>query len=93
MSKRKCHFRDEWLLHKDYKDWIKKIPDDEGKAYCKVCITSFSVSGSGISALDIHAKGKKHLLKVLVKTRHGLSLLLQKKINPIQLVNQFINLA
>ena len=82
MSKRKCHFRDEWLLHKDYKDWIKKIPDDEGKAYCKVCMTSFSVSGSGISALDIHAKGKKHLLKCPGKNQARIELTSPKKNQP-----------
>ena len=27
--KSKCHFKDEWLQHKDYKDWIEKVPDDE----------------------------------------------------------------
>ena len=82
MSKRKCHFRDEWLLHKDYKDWIKKIPDDEGKAYCKVCMTSFSVSGSGISALDIHAKGKKHLLKCPGKNQAQIELTSPKENQP-----------
>ena len=82
MSKRKCHFRDEWLLHKDYKDWIKKIPDDEGKAYCKVCMTSVSVSGSGISALDIHATGKKHLLKCPGKNQARIELTSPKENQP-----------
>ena len=82
MSKRKRHFRDEWLLHKDYKDWIKKIPDDEGKVYCKVCMTSFSVSGSGISALDIHAKGKKHLLKCPGKNQARIELTSPKENQP-----------
>ena len=37
--KSKCHFKDEWLQCKDYKDWIKKAPYDQQKAYCTVCIT------------------------------------------------------
>ena len=31
--KSKCYFKDEWLQHKDYNVWIKKVPDDEQKAY------------------------------------------------------------
>ena len=27
--KSKCHFKKQWLQNKGYKDWIKKIPDDE----------------------------------------------------------------
>ena len=56
--KSKCHFKDEWLQYKYYKDWIKKVPDDEQKAHCTVYMTAISVAGLGISALEIHAKGK-----------------------------------
>ena len=43
--KAKCLFKDEWLQHKDSKDWIKKVPHDEQKAYCTVCMTATSVAG------------------------------------------------
>ena len=56
--KAKCLFKDEWLQHKDSKDWIKKVPDDEQEAYCTVCMTATSVAGLEISALDIDAKAK-----------------------------------
>ena len=59
--KSKCHFENEWLQHKDYKNWIKKVPDKEQKVYCTVCVTAISVADLRISVLDIHAKGKKHL--------------------------------
>ena len=39
------------------------------KAYCTACIKAISVAGLGISALDIHAKGKKHLLKCPTKNQ------------------------
>ena len=73
-SKRKSHFRDEWLQHEDYKDWIKKVPYDECRAYCKLCMGSFSIAGSGQAALDIHAKGKKHLLKCPAKNHARIQL-------------------
>ena len=62
-KKSKFHFKDEWLVQKDYKDWIKKVQNDYHKAYCKVCMTTISIAGLGVSALDIHSKGSKHLLK------------------------------
>ena len=36
--KSKCLFKGEWLQHKDNKDWIKKVPEDEQKVYCTVCV-------------------------------------------------------
>ena len=69
----------ECLQHQDYKDWIKKIPDDEQKAYCAVCMTAISVTGLGISSLDIHAKGEKHLLKCPAKNQSGIQLTSSQK--------------
>ena len=56
INKRKsnCHFKDEWLQHEDYKAWIKKVLDDEQKAYCRVCMTAILNAGLGKSVLDIH---------------------------------------
>ena len=48
--------------HKDHRDWIKKVSNNGHKVYCRVCITEMSIGGLGVSALDIHAKGKKHSL-------------------------------
>ena len=62
--KSKCHFKDELLKHKGYKDWIKKVPDEERKTYCTVCMTTISVAGLKISALDIHAKGKETFIEM-----------------------------
>ena len=69
--KSKCHSENEWLRHKDYKDWIKKVPDKEQKVYCTVCVTAISVADLRISVLEIHAKGKKHLFKGPEKTNQG----------------------
>lgn len=45
-----------------FKTWEKKV-DEKHKAYCKVCMKSFSVSGLGVTTLDTHEKEKGHLLK------------------------------
>lgn len=47
-GKSKCYFKDNWLQHKDYKNWITKVPDDDQKAYCTVCVTAILLSGLGI---------------------------------------------
>ena len=52
-NKYKSSFQDEWLSNGLYKTWVEKV-DDKHKAYCKVCMKSFSVSGRGVKALDIH---------------------------------------
>ena len=57
-NKYKSSFQDEWLSNEVYKKWVKKVTDDKHKAYCKVCMKSFSVSGLGVKALEIHSKGK-----------------------------------
>ena len=54
-NKRKsnCYFKD------DTKTVIKKVPDDEQKAYFTVCMTAISVAGVRISAL-----GGDHMIPV-----------------------------
>ena len=58
-------------------------------------MTAILVADLGISALDIHAKRKKHLLKCPAKTNQGFSLhhpRKKRKRNLLQLVSQSINL-
>ena len=62
-NKYKSSFQDEWLSNEVYKKWVKKVTDDKHKAYCKVCMKSFSVSGLGVKALEIYSKGKIHMQK------------------------------
>ena len=62
-NKYKTSFPDEWLSNEVYKKWVKKVTDDKHKAYCKVCMKSFSVSGLGVKALEIHSKRKIHMQK------------------------------
>ena len=51
-NKYKSSFQDEWLSNEVYKKWVKKrVTDDKHKAYCKVCMKPFSVSGLGVKAL------------------------------------------
>ena len=58
---------------------MKKVPDDERKAYCTVCMTAILVADLGISALDIHAKRKKHLLKCSAKNQSRIQLTSSQK--------------
>ena len=59
MAKRKCTFNDDWLRIKEFESWLDKGPN-RSVAYCKLCQQSFDVSNMGRSALNSHAKGKKH---------------------------------
>ena len=40
--------------------WLKSVKDAPDRAYCKLCMTDFSVSSSGVSQVNSHAKGSKH---------------------------------
>ena len=43
--------------------WLKPCVGDPHTAKCTYCDKTFSISGSGISQVNIHAKGKTHLAK------------------------------
>ena len=55
INKRKSNFdfKDEWLQHKDWKAWIKKVPDDEQKA-CYQCVWHPCNITYYMDVLDIH---------------------------------------
>lgn len=50
-------FRQEWLNHEDFKNWLKKIPNHKLKYKCIACNIILSCSKS---ELEKHNKGKKH---------------------------------
>lgn len=54
----KQKFRDEWLLNKEYCDWLRKDNRDLLKATCNVCNVSFSAE---ISVIKRHQNGNKHI--------------------------------
>lgn len=54
----KQKFREEWLLNKEYCDWLRKDNRDLSKAICNVCNTSFSAE---ISVIKRHKEGTKHV--------------------------------
>ncbi|CAG5001997.1 unnamed protein product [Parnassius apollo] len=54
----KQKFREEWLLNKEYSDWLRKDNRDLSKAVCNVCNTSFSAE---ISVIKHHKEGTKHV--------------------------------
>ncbi|CAG4955963.1 unnamed protein product [Parnassius apollo] len=52
-------FRDEWLKHPMFRDWLEPDPKDSKKAKCAFCPASSLVAE--ITNLKSHAKSKKHL--------------------------------
>ena len=54
-----CVFQDKWLSDDMYKIWICK-DKCMNSAFCKLCEKLIDLSSMGKSALDSHAKGKKH---------------------------------
>ena len=59
----KTYFREEWLTNVKYKLWVAKTKD-KTVARCTLCKLDISLSNMGSSALDDHARGKKHSEKV-----------------------------
>ena len=52
-------FNRDWLSKADYKPWLASV-EDVTKAYCKMCMKTFSLSNMGEIAVRSHASGKKH---------------------------------
>jgi hypothetical protein len=49
-----CAFDDAWLENKDFKHWLKKVPENKRIAYCELCKCSFSLASMGIRAVKSH---------------------------------------
>ena len=41
--------------------WLKPCSDDPFSAKCNYCDKTFLISRSGISQVNVHAKGKSHI--------------------------------
>lgn len=57
----KNSFNRTWLDDDDFSLWLKPVENDKHSAFCKLCMKKFSISGAGVYAIKLHAKGKKHL--------------------------------
>ena len=55
-----CRFNDIWLEHRDYKQWIEKVPGNLRVARCEVCRSEFSLSNMGEAAVKSHQGGETH---------------------------------
>jgi hypothetical protein len=55
--KRMCSINSEWLIKYT---WLKYVPDDETKLFCKVCSKSFTISHGGKCDVKKHANGFQH---------------------------------
>lgn len=56
-KKRKTTWNNKYSLEFGF---IKPVTGDESRAYCTVCISSFSIASGGKSDINIHIKTKKH---------------------------------
>ena len=59
----KTYFREECLTNVKYKLWVAKMKD-KTVARCTLCKSDISLSNVESSALNDHARGKKHKQKV-----------------------------
>lgn len=57
MAPRKTSFNFEW---KKIYPWINRVPNDDFKAYCKLCNKIFCIGGKGEGSVKEHADGSKH---------------------------------
>jgi hypothetical protein len=55
--KRMCIFLNEWLVKYA---WLKQLPHDNSRAFCKVCNKLFTISHGGDNDTKKHASGKQH---------------------------------
>lgn len=53
----KCRFQISWL---EKFSWLREYEKDTSKVTCTVCKADFDISNGGITAINRHAKGKKH---------------------------------
>ena len=58
--KYKSKFLQEWLHVPKYKTWLKEVENDDSRAFCKLCQSSFDVGNMRLSSLDSHNEGTKH---------------------------------
>ena len=58
--KYKSKFLDEWHEKAEFKDWLKKVPNDPSAALCCYCHKNFSVSGQGIDQVFSQIKSLNH---------------------------------
>lgn len=59
-KEKNCHFKDEWTRNNKYSEWIKPTKNSK-KAKCVWCRTEINIANMGVSALDSHASGRKHM--------------------------------
>ena len=64
MSKKICHFNEEWRRDDRFKDWLERDQSSVSKAKCKFCAISFNLSNMGIGAVVSHSPGNKHLSNI-----------------------------
>lgn len=57
MAPRRTVFNIKW---KNVYPWLNSVPNDEFKAYCKLCKRIFSISGKGEGCVKEHALGEAH---------------------------------
>ena len=66
-SKGHCRFNEHWLKDVKYEAWIAKV--DTRTAKCTVCCKQINLSNMGEGALKSHAKCRRHVSNMRIRTR------------------------
>ena len=75
MPKGKCKFDQRLLQDGRYKLWLKPAKEDQYKAFCSLCKSSFSTEYGCESSVKSHSKGTLHKRLVDEKINASKSLL------------------
>lgn len=64
-KKRTCKFNQVWLQQDDFKNWLQSINEDDEKARCTVCSTTFNIKWDGIKAVKTHMETNSHTKNIM----------------------------
>lgn len=61
MPKKQTYFRNDWLLHAEFKEGIEELEGDRIKARCKLCRRELNLSNMGTVVLKSYMKYQKDI--------------------------------
>lgn len=81
--KHSTYFNNDWMKNDNYSTWLKQTPGDPLYNTCSICSVKILVKHEGKTALDDHAKTKKHQSRIQVtrQTKAMVKYKLQVRLN------------
>ena len=61
MPKKQTYFRNDWLVHAEFKEGIEELEGDRIKTRCKLCRRELNLSNMGTVALKSYMKYQKDI--------------------------------